>query len=668
MNKTVVTLSALMLVTSFAFAQKPGKTKPAKTSAPVAAQQPKADPVVFTFGNDVVRQSEFERLLSKNRNTKEAPDEATVREYLELYINFKMKVKEAGLMQLDTSSGFKTELAGYRRQLANPYLTDKKVTEALISEAYERYKTEVNASHILVLCAENAKPKDTLAAYNKIVEIRKRYLKGENFDSLAKQKSEDPSAVSNFGNLGWFSAFNMIYPFENMAYATAKGEVSQPFRTRYGYHLLKVNDKRPARGDVKIQHIMLQTGQSANAELVTDAKRTMDKIYAELQKGASFDSLVQQYSQDNSTKPNNGVSNWIGSLSSYPEEIKSVAYTLNPGEYSKPIQSAFGIHIIKLIEKRGLASQKDMEESIKNKINRDSRSESSKASVAQRIKKENNYKEYMPNVIAFSNLVDSNFLEGTWQFDTTKFAKKPVCSFNNTVYTTYDLGRYAAMYQNGREKNESVSMIVQALFKRFTEEKALEVEEGQLETKYEDFRNLMQEYHDGILLFDLTDKKVWSKAVTDTVGLEKFHEANKDKYMWKERVLVYTYTCLTEKAKKEAMKMAAAGKTQDEIKAKLNKKVAGTVIVTEQKAEKGENIQMDNLYDKKGVVDIADENGQFKFYYVAGVVAPEPKALKDARGLVTSDYQNYLEKEWIRELRAKYPVVVEESTIRTLFK
>jgi peptidyl-prolyl cis-trans isomerase SurA len=668
MKKISFLFTAVSLLSVGTFAQTK-KTAPKTTAKPVLVASVAASPAawVFTYGKDTVYKQEFERLLSKNKNSKEVPDEKAVREYLELYENFKMKVEEAKLKYLDTATAFKTELAGYRTQLAKPYLSDKKVTEGLIQEAYDRMKWEINASHILINCAENATPKDTLIAYNKILDLRKRYQKGESFDSLATKYSEDPSAVKNHGLLGWFTAFHMIYPFETHAYTTPKGEVSMPFRTRFGYHILKVNDKRAARGEVKIAHIMQRTGPSASEETIKDAKAKIDSAYARIMAGEAFGVAAEQYSQDEGSKANKGEMNWFGSFSNFPEEFKEVCFSMNKGETSKPFQTQFGYHIIKILDKRGIPEQKEVEESIKMKIGRDSRAESSKLAVAQRIKKENNYKEYPANVKEFTAHLDSNFIKGLWIPDTSKINNKPVISFNDKNYSEKDLALFVKVNQEAQPK-ASANVVMDGLFKKFSEEKALEYEESMLEVKYADFRNLMQEYHDGILLFDLTDKMVWTKAVTDSFGLEKFHDGNKDKYMWKERVRVFTYTCLNEKAKKEAMKMAVAGKSADAIKMQLNKKIAGTVVVSEQKTEKGEVASMDKLWDKKGVVDIPNEGTSYKFYVVEGIAAPEPKTLKEARGLVTSDYQNYLEKEWISTLRSKYPVTVNEETVKTLFK
>ena len=632
-----------------------------------AIPAPKPNPWVFTYGMDSVYKQEFERLLSKNRKDKEQPTEKEVREYLELYENFKMKVKEAQILMLDTFSGFRNELAGYRKQLANPYLSDKKVTEGLIKEAYERMKEEVNASHILITCAENALPKDTLIAYNKLVDIKKRLAKGESFDSLAIQNSDDPSAKNNKGNLGWFTSFYMIYPFENQAYWTSKGQVSPIFRTRFGYHIIKVMDRRFARGEVKVAHIMIQTGPSASQELWNEAKLKIDSVYTKLLAGESFEKMANQYSQDQSSNKNGGVMNFISSFSSYPENFKEIAFTSTKGEIAKPFKTDYGWHIIKVLERRPIAEQKEAEDGIKNKINRDSRSESSKLVVADRIRKQNKYMEYPENLKEFIGMLDSNFLNGMWTASAAKLNTKPILSINDKVFTMQDFGNYAGTQQEPH-RGESAEMLVKNILKRYSDEKALEYEESLLETKYEDFRNLMQEYHDGILLFDLTDKKVWTKAVTDTLGLEKFHDMNKDKYMWKERLLVYTVSCLDEKTKKEAIKMASAGKSNDEITAKLNKKLTGAVSFVPSKHEKGESATYDKYFTMKGVQEMSTEGSSFRFMIIVGVIPPEPKSTKEAKGIITSDYQNLLEKEWIRELRSKYPITVNEPALKTLFR
>ena len=271
---------------------------------------------LFTFGSQPVSKEEFLRVYNKNNSKNTSYSEKAIKEYLELYINFKLKVKAAEDLGMDTVPAFKDELAGYRKQLAQPYLSDKSVTEKLINEAYERMQTEINASHILVTCALEALPKDTQIAYNKIIELRNRILKGESFDSVAYYSSEDPSAKRNMGNLGFFTAFQMIYPFESAAYNTSIGTVSMPVRTQFGYHLIKVIEKRKARGEVKVAHIMINIGDPNNTR-VSDEKDTTNPrnkayaIYEKLKAGGNWEDLCAQYSEDYYSAKNGGLLNWV---------------------------------------------------------------------------------------------------------------------------------------------------------------------------------------------------------------------------------------------------------------------------------------------------------------------------------------------------------------------
>ncbi|MBR9860804.1 peptidylprolyl isomerase, partial [bacterium] len=256
---------------------------------------------VFTYGEDTVYSDEFMRGFSKNNRNSENPTQAEIQEYLDLYIRFKLKVAEAYARQMDTVDQFQAELAGYRKQLAQPYLTDKEVNDRLIRQAYDRSLEEVRASHLLITCSQDAAPEDTLKAYNQILALRGRIVQGgEDFDEMARAFSQDPSASSNSGDLGYFTAFQMIYPFENAAYSTKVGEVSMPFRTRFGYHLVKVKDRRKALGDVKVAHIMIKF---YNETEIDSAKRRIDAVYEQLQNGAEWQTMVDEFSEDFNSQP-----------------------------------------------------------------------------------------------------------------------------------------------------------------------------------------------------------------------------------------------------------------------------------------------------------------------------------------------------------------------------
>lgn len=638
--------------------------KAAKKSQPAIKTTNATQAFVFTFGNDTVYKPEFLRQLNKNRKETALPSETELNEYLNLYINFKLKVKEAVSMRLDTNPSFKSELTGYRRQLAVPYMSDKKVTEALMAEAYERMKTEVNASHILINVGQNASASDTLAAWNKINDLRRRILKGESFDSIAFNYSEDPSAKRNTGLLGWFTVFQMVYPFENVAYQLNVGDISQPFRTQFGYHLMKLNNKRANRGEVKVQHIMIRTGIGSTPEQIADAKILIDSVYQKIQQGATVEQMVEQYSQDEGSKANKGNMNWMASLSGFPDVFKDIAFSLQTGELSKPFATDFGWHLIKLLEKRPLGTFKEVQDIVKSKVSRDTRSESSKAAVIARVKKEGNFSVNETNLKYLMSKLDTGFMKGVWEYDSAKVLNKTLFTIGNKTHSTREFGSYLQLNQKPLDKG-NIQMVARNMFNEWASEKCLAYEESMLEVKYEDFRNIMQEYHDGILLFDLTDKKVWGKAMLDTLGLEQFYNANKSKYMWKERLEYSIYTCLDAKAKQAAIKMLKAGKSEMDMLLKLNKKVAGTVSSKSMKGEQAEPTAA-KLWEQTGVVDIQSEDGANKFYYIIGKVAAEPKELKEAKGLVTSDYQDLLMNEWIKELRAKYAVQINQSAVKTL--
>ena len=267
------------------------------------------DEILLTVGTEEITVSEFQSVFQKNNNLEEVTPEE-MDEYLDLFVKFQMKVLDAKEMQLDTFASFQKELAGYRKQLARPYLTDKQAEESLIIEAYNRMTQEVRASHILLLVDEDALPKDTLESYNRINSLRSKILKGEDFESVAKAYSEDPSAKSNGGDLGYFSAFRMVYPFETVAFNTEVGTISKPFRTRFGYHIVKTTDKRSSRGEVKVAHIMIEQKSNATEQEKKVSNDKLEQLLDFFKEGKSFDELVR-YSDDKGSSKQGGELPWF---------------------------------------------------------------------------------------------------------------------------------------------------------------------------------------------------------------------------------------------------------------------------------------------------------------------------------------------------------------------
>jgi peptidyl-prolyl cis-trans isomerase SurA len=627
---------------------------------------------IFSFGDQSVDKEEFLRVYQKN-NRNISYDEKSIREYLDLYINFKLKVKAAEELGMDTVEAFKSELEGYRKQLAQPYLTSKKVTDQLVHEAYERMKYEIQASHILINCGLNEIPKDTLAAYKKAMDIREKIVNGQmSFDSAAYYFSEDPSAKRNYGNLGYFTAFQMIYSFESGAFNTNKGEVSMPVRTQFGYHLIKVTDKRPARGEVKIAHIMVNISDPNREKTMAenDSTSTRSRIYAIYQKllsGANWDDMCKQYSEDIYSNQNGGLLNWIGSTSRYPEEIKNAAFALKAdGQFTEPIKTEFGWHIIKRLEAKEVITFEEARDNIIQKVQRDGRSDLNRLTVIDSIKTANNFKEYPAMYEAFVSTVDTSLFASAWKIDSTKLdkmRKNILFTLGTDKYSQADFANYVFLYQTPQHKT-TVPVVLKGMYKEFVNNSIFDYAERNLAYTNENFKNIYKEYRDGILLFDLTDKKVWSKAVNDTAGLQHFYEAHKMEHMWKERVDATLYDCANKQVAKKAKSMALKGIEMDSISKVLNKTNALNVTMKKSKFERGENASIDSVKWEKGIQKLSDT----RFVYIRSVLPPQPKMLSEARGTFTSEYQNYLEKEWVKELREKYPVKVNEDIVKSLIK
>jgi len=626
------------------------------------------DPVLLTVDGQNISLSEFEAVYKKN-NRDEVVDQKDLEEYLELYINFRLKVREAEELGLDTVKKFIEELKGYQKQLAKPYLTDKSVTEKLIKEAFDRSLKDVHASHILLKVGPDALPKDTLEVYNRIMALKKRAAK-EDFGALAKKNSEDPSAKDNAGDLGWFSVLRMVYPFETAAFNTPIGKVSEPVRTRFGYHIIKVQDKRDAQGEIRAAHIMIKTGKEASEEDVAKAKEKISEVSELLKKGQSFEDLAKKYSEDKGSSVKGGELPKFGA-GRMVAAFEAAAYALKAdGDISEPILTDFGWHIIKRLERYEIPTFEDSEKELSAKVAKDSRSQMSKISVLNRVKKDYGFTENKKALDAVTNLLDSTLIEGKWNADAAKGLNGTVFSIGKKSYTQADFADYIESHQ-ARRKPEALVAVMNGLYSQYVDESLLAYEEDKLPTKYPEYKALLKEYRDGILLFDLTDDKVWSKAVKDTAGLKAFHAKNGDKFMWEKRLDAEIYYCqkdsIVEPLKKALEKKAKKGTpTSDELVKQFNANSKLNLRVEKGLFEADDEEILENVKWEKGVYGPL-KNGENKvLVLVKDVLAPTAKSLKEARGLVTADYQNFLEKEWIAELRGKYKFTANRDLLKQI--
>ena len=530
--------------------------------------------VLFTIDNHPYYTDEFIRVYNKNLDLVKDDSQKNLDTYLELFLGYKLKVEKANKIGLQNAVSYQNELKSYRNQLSKNYVNDSKVTDKLIEEAYNRITKEVRASHILVMIDETSPIEDTLKAFNKINDIKNRLNAGEDFVKVAKQFSEDPSVKDNNGDLGYFSAFRMVYPFENVAYSTNVGEVSKPFRTRFGYHLVKVVEKRENRGEVTVAHIMIAKQETTDANLEAKSKQTIEDIYKKIQQGESFESLANQFSEDKSTSAKGGVLQRFGTGQLSSEEFENVAFSLqNPNDISQPFQSKFGWHIVKLISKHPVVSLKEMKSEIEDKIKKDERSLLITNSLTKKFRAKYAHKKDNKVVTIVKKTVTDDFYAQTWE------APKDFVDNNKTILTIEKSKQISAAsflnfvqsQQKSKIKTKPVSKLVDELFEKFIDEQVTVYNNENLEKEFPEFSYVMDEYRDGLLLFDLMDKEIWTKAKIDTVGLTNFYNNNIKNYQWKKRFNVNIFSSTDEKVILNAKKLLEKGNSIDYIKEQLNK-------------------------------------------------------------------------------------------------
>lgn len=745
-------------------------------------------PTLLKIDDQTVSADEFEYLYQKNNSTQEDSlwDRQKIQEYLDLYVNFKLKVEESKDLGMDTSQAFKKEFEIYKNQLAEPYLTPKNVSDKLVKEAYSRLNESVRASHILIMVEQYANPEDTLAAYKKIQDVRKKAVAGENFAELAKIYSDDPSGKINGGDLYYFSSLQMVYPFETAAYATEKGNISEIVRTRFGYHILKVTDKKPSLGKVQVAHIMIRSSDGMIAEDTLKAYRKIQEIYSQLEKETDqtkqkelFENLAKQFSEDYRSRErsgqlaNNGNPEFTsGTLVPPFEEQLS---TTKKGEITAPFKSAFGWHIARLIEKDAIESFEDLQPILQQKIAKDSRAEIQQAVLIDKLKTENGFAQNKKADDILTQMAADSMIQKTNMWTVKRFeTQNPKLAKDKNLFVVgtknYNLNDFASYLEINQKlpAPEKALPFLREEYQNFVAQSIINNERELLSKKYPEYRFLLQEYYDGILLFKIMEQKVWAKALADQEGLMSFYEDNKENYRWKDRAKVTVYnaadqktlsmlkdslrvgyyavdnfsplqldftrknTNLSEAQTKKLSPFALAAKTNpsyvfslqaakaigetdammqvriDAIKAyfkkegvenvrfiaqklgnanagqatiqikilttdykvlekRFNKENALRLEITEGLYEKAAQPILEKVDFKKGDYTF-EQNGRMYFVIVEEIEPARVKKLDETRGVVISDYQQFLEKEWITELRKKYEFSTDEKVMEAVLE
>lgn len=617
-----------------------------------------SDPVLMTIDGTPIRKSEFEYIYKKN-NTGNTIDHKTLDEYVELFTNFKLKVAEARHQGLDTTKQFRRELAGYRAQLAAPYLTDTEVEESLYREAYSHFEQDCEVSHILITIDRDATPEDTLQAYNRALKAIER-LKKEDFAKVADQMSDDRSAARNHGYLGFFTAMQVVWPFEKAMYDLPIGTVSAPIRTNYGYHVIKVHSRRPSVGQIHAYHIMKMCNDKMPQAKQDEALADIKRIKAQLDAGASFDSLARAESHDTGSARRGGDLQWFGIGRMVPE-FEKTAFAMTIGEVSEPVKTDFGWHIIKVIERRGVEPFEKKKADIQRMMKYDYRSEAAQVAFAEQLKKEYGFladQKVMDAVTAYIGqyaICDSVFRANIAELsgNVASFASGRSISARDLALFYIDLPNYAHI-----SPGQALDMLAR--------KELLAYEDTQLERKYPDFANLMQEYHDGILLFDISNREVWEKAISDTEGLKEFFDNHRTDYTWSEpRFKGFVVQCANKeiaKDLKKQLKILERDSVEKFVRTTYNRDSVAVII------ERGlwkhtDNAMVDRyaFNDKKANV-VANDRLPVIFTY-GKKLKKQPEEYIDVRGSVTADYQNHLEAQWVAKLREKYTVEIVQEVL-----
>jgi peptidyl-prolyl cis-trans isomerase SurA len=502
------------------------------------------------------------------------------------------------------------------------------------------------------------------------MDIRKRLLAGESFEKIAREEADDPSGKINEGRLGWFSAFAMVLPFENAAYHLQVGEISLPVRSRYGYHVIRLNGKRQSLGEVKLAHIMIRAGRNDNQEILNKAKDKINTCYQLLQNGNMFSDVARQYSEDAGSSQSGGQMRWLRS-GELPPDIEELVFTLkDSGNYTIPVQSDYGWHIFRLEGKRPITSFNQLKSQLEERILADERGKLAEESFISGIKKEYGFILYPENISALTSLMDSSVYSGNWNVAIAGDLIEPVFTISKTEYTQKNLADYIVQIKRYRP-GESLSDIVKKKCAELINKELITYEKGRLEEKYPAFKNLMGEYHDGILLFNIMDDRVWNKAVSDTTGLRAFHSQHTKDYLWQERADVSVYSLNDESYLKLTQKLAKKRIKKNWSAAEMSKMICkddtfACVQVTDHTYEKGDPLPSGGFAWGKGFLKVSREDNKSKVIVVNKILPPVPKLFIEIRGQVTADYQNYLDQQWIETLRAKYPVVINNTVLRRI--
>ena len=610
------------------------------------------DPILVTIGGTPIHKSEFVHLYQKNHAQKEEEHNAqNIQEYFDRFIHFKLKVREAESRGMASDPDFHQELNTYKETLRRPYTAAPSALDSLTKLTYERLKEELKAAHILIALPPDAAPQDTLAAYHKALAAREKLTAGTPFDQVAREISEDPSAKVNGGSLGYFTALQMVFPFEEVAYSLPLQEISMPVRSRYGYHLIKVEDRRAARGEREVSHLMI-SGEDQ------EARSEIEEVYRKAMGGAAWDELCKTYSHDVATKDKGGRLRPFGpgALASAPA-FEEAAFALEePGNISGPVRTSFGWHLIRLERKIFLPPFSEMAEPLKKRIARDERMNISHYREMKRRKQKLGFAED-ENTMAWLNL---------WAADSTLYLQGP--KDNSTLFTiygkTYKAQNLLTFVKGLRDKRADNSLLQS--YEQFIEKILIDAEDSLLQATNPGYKSLVDEYREGMLLFSIMEKEIWNRASEDTLGQRQYYEKNRSNYQAGQRVKAAIFSTDERSLRDELLHRLRAGDTL--AAHDLNRLKAVRHLRTYKRGD----LAVVDAVDWTTGIHPTEAAGMYYLVEIKELLPPGQATFDEVRAQVVSDYQDHLEEVWVGQLKRKYSIhvntKVKERMIQEMIK
>ena len=631
------------------------------------------DDALFFIEKDPISISEFKYIYEKNNRENADYSKPSIDEYLDLYINFKLKVHKARALGYDQSKSYQQELQGYRSQLADSYIIDKEVISRMVDEVYERQKQDVELKHILISVERKTSAEQEEQAYKQVLKVKKAIDDGMGFGRAVLQYSQDRNSAAEGGDIGYVHAPlpSGYIEIEDVAYSLDVGQISEPIRTDLGFHIIKVISKRPARGTMEAQHLLIRK-KSPSGILLAGAQPKAQKIYESIVSGErSFDEATIISSEDKDTKGNKGHLGFF-TIGQYERSFEDAAFALaKDGDVSKPVETSIGWHIIKRVSKRPLDTKNVIRERLKSAPKQGDRFERIRGDVVDEIKKEASFKEDQKLLTEFTSALSDDYYNYNWKVP--EIEDKTLITFGADQHMMSDFAGFVKKNSKERMRSkgqESIEQSVQGIYNTYVTTKAIAFAENRLEDRYPEFNNLMREYKEGILLFDIAKDMIWDKASKDTAAIETFFQSNEDNYKWKKRARLTRYSVrTTEPAQVTTMVTYAKNNTSEDVLAVFNKGKE-LVISNKETLEEGhknlKDIPMESGYVSKPVYN--DKLRVTTFVKVEEVIPARNKTLKEAKGYVISDYQDQLDKEWIEDLKREYKVKIQNKQLKRLYK